>query len=173
MLRDYLTRLRELAVDTGAPITFGQFSRRYAPDFWRPYFATADEAVRMLSFVPASHWGLSGCGLLRAGWAADVIVFDPDRIAPLLPELVYDLPAGARRLKQQSTGLLVTVVNSEVRRRENEHTGALPGQLLRGPLARKEHGIWAGARVMLRGVAAAPPLRYALPRSVHLMRDVA
>jgi N-acyl-D-amino-acid deacylase len=98
---------------------------------------TLEQAVRMLSFVPASHWGLAGRGLLREGWAADVIVFDPDRIAPLLPELVYDLPAGARRLKQKSAGLLATVVNGEVLLRDNEHTGALPGQLLRGPLARR------------------------------------
>lgn len=98
---------------------------------------TLEEAVRMLSFVPASHWGLTGRGLLREGWAADAIVFDPERIAPMLPELVYDLPAGARHLKQKSTGLLATVVNGEVLLRENEHTGALPGQLLRGPRARR------------------------------------
>jgi N-acyl-D-aspartate/D-glutamate deacylase len=63
------------------------------------------------------------------------VVFDPERITPLLPEVVYDLPAGARRLKQKSTGILATVVNGEVLLRNNEHTGALPGQLLRGPLA--------------------------------------
>ncbi len=97
---------------------------------------TLEEAVRLLSFVPAYRWGLSGRGMLREGNFADVIVFDPERIAPKLPELVYDLPAGARRLKQQSTGLLATVVNGEIVLRNNEHTGALPGQLLRGPLAR-------------------------------------
>jgi N-acyl-D-aspartate/D-glutamate deacylase len=96
---------------------------------------TLEEAVRMLSFVPASHWGIPGRGLLRTGWAADVIVFDPERIAPLMPELTYDLPAGARRLKQKSTGLLATVVNGQVLLRHNEHTGAFPGQLMRGPLA--------------------------------------
>ena len=32
-------------MDTGVPITFGQFSRRYAPDYWRPYFANADETA--------------------------------------------------------------------------------------------------------------------------------
>jgi N-acyl-D-aspartate/D-glutamate deacylase len=98
---------------------------------------TLEEAVRMLSFVPASHWGMTGRGLLREGWAADIVVFDPDRIAPMLPELVYDLPAEARRLQQKSTGLLATVVNGEVLLRNNEPTGALPGQLIRGPLARK------------------------------------
>jgi N-acyl-D-amino-acid deacylase len=96
-----------------------------------------EAAVRMLSFVPASYWGMTRRGLLREGYAADVVVFDPDRIGPMLPEIVYDLPAGARRLKQQATGLMVTVVNGEVLLRHNGHTGALPGQLIRGPLTRR------------------------------------
>ena len=49
---------------------------------------------------------------------------------------MHDLPAGARRLKQKSVGIKATVVNGEVLMRDNEHTGALPGQLIRGPLAR-------------------------------------
>jgi N-acyl-D-aspartate/D-glutamate deacylase len=97
---------------------------------------TLEEAVRMLSFVPASHWGLAGRGLLREGWAADVVVFNPDTVAPTLPELTYDLPAGARRLKQKATGFKASVVNGKVVLRNNEHTGALSGKLLRGPLAR-------------------------------------
>ncbi|WP_089940358.1 N-acyl-D-amino-acid deacylase family protein [Candidatus Entotheonella palauensis] len=96
-----------------------------------------EDAVRQLTFVPASFWGMNNRGLLREGYAADVVVFDPDRIAPMLPELVYDLPAGARRLKQKSAGIAATVVNGEVLMRNNEHTGALPGQLIRGPLAAK------------------------------------
>ena len=98
---------------------------------------TLEEAVRQLTFVPASFWGINHRGLLREGYAADVVVFDPDRIAPMMPELVYDLPAGARRLKQKSAGIAATVVNGEVLMRHNEHTGVLPGQLLRGPLAAK------------------------------------
>ena len=94
-----------------------------------------EEAIRMLTFVPASYWGLGGRGLLREGYAADVIVFNPDTIAPLMPELDHDLPAGARRLKQKASGLMATIVNGEVVLRNNEHTGALPGRLLRGPLA--------------------------------------
>ncbi len=97
---------------------------------------TLEEAIRMLSFVPAYHWGLAGRGLLREGNFADVIVFDPERITPKLPELAHDLPSGARRLKQKSDGLLTTIVNGEVVLRNNEHSGALPGKLLRGPLAR-------------------------------------
>ena len=96
---------------------------------------TLEDAVRQLSFVPASHWKLAGRGLLREGWNADVVVFDPQTVEPQVPELTYDLPAGARRLKQKANGFLATVVNGEVVLRNNEHTGALPGQLLRGPLA--------------------------------------
>ncbi|HKD69086.1 MAG TPA: amidohydrolase family protein [Candidatus Binataceae bacterium] len=94
-----------------------------------------EEAIRMLTFVPASHWGLGERGLLRKGWAADIMIFDPDKITPDLPELVYDLPAGARRLRQKATGIMATIVNGEVVLRNNQHTGALPGRLLRGPLA--------------------------------------
>ena len=96
---------------------------------------TLEDAVHQLSFVPASHWKLAGRGLLREGWNADVVIFDPQTVEPQVPELTYDLPAGARRLKQKANGFLATIVNGEVVLRNNEHTGALPGQLLRGLLA--------------------------------------
>ena len=93
-----------------------------------------EEAIRMLTFVPASYWGLTGRGLLRVGWVADVVVFDPVNIEPQLPEVTYDLPAGARRLKQKSKGILASVVNGQVFMRNNQHTGALSGKLLRNRL---------------------------------------
>ena len=96
---------------------------------------TFEEAIRMMTFVPASHWNLGKRGLLREGWAADVAIINPDTIMPQLPELAHDLPAGARRLKQKSAGILATVVNGEVLMRNGEHTGALPGRLLRNRLA--------------------------------------
>jgi len=96
---------------------------------------TLEEGVRMLSLEPASAWGFHDRGLLREGLAADVIVFDPDRVAPEMPEVVNDLPAGARRLRQKSTGFHASVVNGHVVLRDGEHTGAYPGRVLRGPLA--------------------------------------
>ncbi|MBM4258689.1 MAG: amidohydrolase family protein [Deltaproteobacteria bacterium] len=98
---------------------------------------TLEAAVRMLSLVPASYWGLTGRGMLREGWKADVVVFNPDTISAMMPEVDHDLPAGARRLKQKAAGIKATIVNGEVVLRNNEHTGALPGQLLRGPLAQR------------------------------------
>ena len=98
---------------------------------------TLEEAVRMLTLVPATLWGFADRGLVREGMAADLVVFDPDTIAAEMPEVVDDLPAGARRLVQRTRGVAATVVNGEVLLRDGKHTGALPGQLLRGPLARR------------------------------------
>ncbi|HXH83924.1 MAG TPA: amidohydrolase family protein [Candidatus Tectomicrobia bacterium] len=98
---------------------------------------TLEEAVRMLSFEPATAWGFADRGLIREGMAADLIVFDPDTVAPEMPEVVHDLPAGARRLVQRARGYAATIVNGEVVLRDGKPTGALPGQLLRGPLAHR------------------------------------
>ena len=98
---------------------------------------TLEQAVRMLSFEPATHWGFADRGLIREGLAADLLVFDPDTIAPEMPEVAHDLPAGARRLVQRARGLSATVVSGEIVLRDGKPTGALPGQLLRGPLARR------------------------------------
>jgi N-acyl-D-aspartate/D-glutamate deacylase len=96
---------------------------------------TLEEAVRMLSFDNATHWGFADRGLIREGFAADLVVFDPDTVGPDMPDVVNDLPAGARRLVQRARGFAATIVNGEVVLRDGKHTGALPGQLLRGPLA--------------------------------------
>ena len=98
---------------------------------------TLEQAIRMLTLVPATLWGFADRGLIREGMAADMVVFDRDTIAAEMPEVVDDLPSGARRLVQRTRGVAATVVNGEVLLREGKHTGALPGQLLRGPLARR------------------------------------
>ena len=90
-----------------------------------------EQAVRMLSFEPATHWGFTDRGLVREDMAADLLVFDPETIAPEMPEVVRDLPAGARRLTQRARGIAATVVNGAVVLRDGKPTGALPGQLLR------------------------------------------
>ena len=96
---------------------------------------TLEEAVRLITFDTASLWGLHDRGLLRVGMAADFAVFDPDTVAPRMPDVVHDLPAGAKRLKQTADGMLATIVGGEILLHNNEHTGALPGRLIRGPLA--------------------------------------
>jgi N-acyl-D-aspartate/D-glutamate deacylase len=104
---------------------------------------TLEQAVRMLTLVPATLWGFADRGLIREGMAADLVVFDPDTVSAEMPQVVDDLPAGARRLVQRARGIAATVVNGEVLLREGKHTGALPGELLRGPLASRAYRLAA------------------------------
>jgi N-acyl-D-aspartate/D-glutamate deacylase len=92
---------------------------------------TLEEAVRMVTSVPAACWGFADRGRVQPGMAADLNVFDPAVISPAVPELVYDLPGGAKRLVQRSHGIAATVVGGDVVIEHGQHTGALPGQLLR------------------------------------------
>jgi N-acyl-D-aspartate/D-glutamate deacylase len=97
---------------------------------------TLEEAVRMLTLAPATAWGFADRGLVREGFVADLNVFDPTTVGPEMPMLVNDFPAGAPRLIQKAHGFKATVVGGQIVLRDGVHTGALPGQLLRGPLAR-------------------------------------
>lgn len=96
---------------------------------------TVEHAVQRMTQVPAMAWGFSDRGEIAPGKAADINVFDLDTVTPDLPELLYDLPGGARRLRQTATGFRATLVNGEVLIHEGEPTGTTSGQLLRGPLA--------------------------------------
>jgi N-acyl-D-amino-acid deacylase len=92
---------------------------------------TLEEAVKMLTCDTATQFGFHDRGLLREGMAADIVVFDADTVGPRMPEVVTDLPAGAKRLKQKCEGMMATIVNGQVLLRDNEPTGNLPGKLLR------------------------------------------
>jgi N-acyl-D-aspartate/D-glutamate deacylase len=92
---------------------------------------TLEEAVKMLTCDIATQFGFHDRGLLREGLAADIAIFDPATVGPRMPEVVTDLPAGAKRLKQKCDGMKATVVNGQVLLKDNEPTGNLPGKLLR------------------------------------------
>ena len=92
---------------------------------------TLEEAIKQITYNTATMWGLHDRGLLREGMAADLVVFDADTIGAKMPEVVNDLPASAKRLKQTADGILNTVVNGEILLTNNDHSGAAPGQLLR------------------------------------------
>ena len=95
---------------------------------------TLEEAVRMLSFDNASAWELPNRGLIRPGYAADLVLFDQERIKPQLPTVEQDLPGGARRLVQKADGIAATIVNGVVAIENGEATGNFAGQVLKGPL---------------------------------------
>jgi N-acyl-D-aspartate/D-glutamate deacylase len=97
---------------------------------------TLEEAVRMLTFDNASAWELPDRGLVRTGYAADLVVFDEATVRPRLPTVETDLPGGARRLVQKADGIAATVVNGVVAIENGAATGESGGQVLKGRLAR-------------------------------------
>ncbi|HKC98643.1 MAG TPA: amidohydrolase family protein, partial [Methylomirabilota bacterium] len=97
---------------------------------------TLEEAVRKLTFDNASAWEIHDRGLVRAGYRADLVVFDERRVRPAMPTVQTDLPGGARRLVQKAEGIAATIVNGQVTLDNGETTGRTPGVLLRGPGAR-------------------------------------
>ncbi len=98
---------------------------------------TIEEAVRRLTSLPAAIYGFADRGLIREGYAADLVLLDPDTVRSLPPKMEYDLPAGAQRLTQSSEGIACTIVNGQVLIEDNQPTGALPGRVLRNRLARR------------------------------------
>ena len=88
--------------------------------------------VRKMTHDTAQLYGLGDRGVLAPGKRADLNVIDWEALQLTLPELVHDLPQGAARLIQRASGYAATLVAGEVTFREGEHTGALPGRLVRG-----------------------------------------
>jgi len=88
--------------------------------------------VRKMTSDTASLYGLGDRGVLAPGYRADVNVIDLDGMVLHRPEMVYDLPGGARRLLQHADGYDATIVAGEVIMRNGADTGARPGQLIRG-----------------------------------------
>jgi len=84
----------------------------------------------------ANAFGLQDRGVLAPGYRADINVVDLARIGLDRPAMAYDLPAGGKRLVQRSFGYLHTLVAGVETHTDGEHTGELPGCLIRGPQSR-------------------------------------
>jgi N-acyl-D-amino-acid deacylase len=93
-----------------------------------------EEAISMITSRPANIWRLHDRGVLAPGYAADVTIFDPATVGPLMPKVRADLPGGAVRLEQRSQGFAATLVNGQVLTRDGEATEARAGRLLRSPV---------------------------------------
>ena len=89
-------------------------------------------AIKSLTDIPARAVGLNDRGRLAAGYKADVNVIDMAGLTLHAPTMVRDLPAGGKRLQQRADGYAVTIKSGVVTYRGGEHSGALPGRLVRG-----------------------------------------
>jgi N-acyl-D-aspartate/D-glutamate deacylase len=94
-----------------------------------------EAAVKALSADTAEAVGLGDRGVLAVGRKADLNVIDYDAVRLEQPHVLYDLPAGGRRITQGAAGYDALIVSGEVVSRAGEPTGALPGRLVRGPRA--------------------------------------
>lgn len=90
-----------------------------------------EEAVRLLTDVPARLYGLRHRGRLAEGWWADIVAFDPDRVAHGPERTRDDLPGGASRLYAGATGIEHVLVNGTPVVLHDALIGDLPGQVLR------------------------------------------
>jgi N-acyl-D-aspartate/D-glutamate deacylase len=90
-----------------------------------------ERAVQRLTSEPARLFGLHDRGTIAQGKAADFVIFDPRTVAAGEKEMLYDLPGGEGRFVQQAQGIYWVIVNGAVLFAEGQHSGALPGQVLR------------------------------------------
>ncbi len=87
--------------------------------------------VRKQTRDTALAYGLNDRGVLVPGYRADLNIIDFEKLGLRLHEVIYDLPAGGRRLMQRANGYRHTFVAGVETLRDDQHTGALPGRLLR------------------------------------------
>ena len=90
-----------------------------------------EEAVRRMTSEPAELFALQDRGVVRIGAFADINIFDFDALSLPPPVYVNDFPLGAGRFVQRATGYRYTLVNGVVLMEDGEHTGAMPGSVLR------------------------------------------
>lgn len=96
-----------------------------------------EQAVRELTFNVASIFGIPDRGLVWPGWAADLVLFDPDTVASQDVETANDYPGGLTRVLQHARGVHYTIVNGEVLIENGDHTGAYPGRVIRNAYAER------------------------------------
>jgi N-acyl-D-amino-acid deacylase len=106
------------------PRAYGNFARLLAKYVRDEELVSLQEAVRRMTSLPAETLKLDRRGRLKAGYFADVVVFDPEKVQD---HATFEKP------QQYSTGVLDVFVNGVAVLRNGQHTGAKPGRVVRGP----------------------------------------
>jgi N-acyl-D-amino-acid deacylase len=104
----------------------------YVRDRQRGHRLSLEQTVKMQTLDTARCVGLEDRGTLEAGMKADINIIDFDALQLERPEIIFDLPAGGRRLYQGARGYTATIVSGEVIMENGQYTGAVPGKLIRG-----------------------------------------
>jgi len=104
------------------PRAYGNFANLLGKYVREEHVIPLQEAIRRMTYLPASQLHIPQRGLLRPGYFADVVMFDPDTIAA---RATYENP------HQYATGVIDVFVNGVQVLRDGEHTGAKPGRVVR------------------------------------------
>ena len=106
------------------PRAYGNFARVIGKYVREDKVITLPDAIRKLTKLPATNLKIKERGELKQGYHADIVIFDPDQVQD---------HADFENPHQYSTGMQYVLVNGVPVLSEGEHTGALPGQVVRGP----------------------------------------
>lgn len=106
------------------PRSYGTFPRVLGEYAREQRVLSLAEAVHKMTGLPAQRLGLRDRGVIRPGARADLVVFDPRRVADLA---TYEDP------HRYAAGIEHVAVNGRLVIRDGEHTGSLPGRVLRHP----------------------------------------
>ena len=106
------------------PRAYGNFARLLGKYVRDEKATTIEDAIRRLTSLPAANLRIADRGLLKAGQFADIVAFDA---ATIVDHATYEQP------HQYSTGMTHVWVNGTQVLKNGEHTGAKPGQVVRGP----------------------------------------
>lgn len=106
------------------PRTYGSFARLLAKYVRDEQVITLEDAVHRMSGLPAANLKLLERGLLKPGYYADVVVFDPKTVQD---NATYENP------HQLATGVTDVFVNGQQVIKDQQHTGAMPGRFVKGP----------------------------------------
>ena len=106
------------------PRAYGNFTRALGKYSRDEKSAPLADMIRRMTSLPATNLGIKGRGVLRDGYYADVVVFDPAKIQD---HATFEKP------QQLSTGVRDVFINGTQVLKDGEHTGAKPGRVVRGP----------------------------------------
>jgi len=106
------------------PRAYGSFPRILGKYVRDEKLLSMEEAIRKMTSLPANRLGLTHRGLLKEGFYADVVIFDPKTVND---KATFEQP------HQYSVGIEVVLVNGKSVWEEGKFTGNLPGKALRGP----------------------------------------
>ncbi|KPL12444.1 MAG: aminoacylase [Bacteroides sp. SM23_62] len=106
------------------PRAYGNFSRLLGKYVRDENIFPLQEAIRKLTHLPAENLKIKKRGLLKEGYYADIVVFDPEKIQD---HATFENP------HQYATGVMHVFVNGQQVLKDGEHTGTTPGRIIRGP----------------------------------------